>query len=43
MAKYYKMDSKEGRRHRKIYDFLVSNRVPSDKAYKIATKLTNWA
>ena len=43
MAKYYKMGTRRQKLHRKIYDTLVNRGYSCEDAYKIATKMSNWA
>ena len=41
--KYYKTGTKRQKLHRVIYDNLIKNGMDNNKAYKIASKITNWA
>lgn len=41
--KYYKMGTKRQKLHKKIYDYLVKKGIDGNKAYDIASKITNWA
>lgn len=40
--KYYEMGTKRQKLHRKIYDYLVNKGTDKDKAYDIASRITNW-
>lgn len=43
MYKYYKMGTKRQLVHRRIYNFLISKGFDSNKAYEVASKITNFA